>query len=245
LKGESCHGGKSATNWITVLLCVNSDSSDKQGPIVVGKSLKPRCFKNIKKVPVKYHANKKAWMTTDIFMTFLRSLDASMGAEGRKILLFVDNCAAYLQDMTFLRNVKVIQYPANCTSVLQPLDLGIIKYFKQLYRKCLVQTAVCLMDAGKDVDIKIDVLQAIHFTVAAWRQVSKPTVVNCFRKGGYGCELHAEADYKVTVDEEEDDDDDDGFHEDWIRYGAVKDMIEFGDYALSRQQACHMRSRHH
>jgi hypothetical protein len=76
--------------------------------------------------------------------------------------------------------------------------------------------------------MKIDVLQAIHFTVAAWRQVSQPTVVNCFRKGGYGCALRAEADAKVTVDEEEDND---GFHEDWIRFGAVKDVIEFGDYA--------------
>jgi hypothetical protein len=191
LKGESCHGGKSAENRITVLLCVNSDGSDKQGPIVVGKSLKPHCFKNIKKLPVKYHADKKTWKTTDIFTTFLRPLDASMGAEGRRILLFVDNCAAHLQDMTFLRNVKVVQYPANCTSVLQPLDLGFIKSFKQLYRKRLVQTAVCLMDAGKDVAMIIDVLQAIYFTVAAWQQVSQPTVVNCFCKGGYGCELRA------------------------------------------------------
>jgi hypothetical protein len=31
-----------------VLLCVNSDGSDKQVPIVIGKSPKPRCFKNIK-----------------------------------------------------------------------------------------------------------------------------------------------------------------------------------------------------
>jgi hypothetical protein len=185
-------------------------------------------FKNIKKLPVVYHANKEAWMTADT--TFLRSLDAPMGAEGRKILLFVDNCATHPQDMTFLRNVKVVQYLANCTSMLQPLDLGIIKSFKQLHRKHLVQTADCLMDAGKDVDMKIDILQAIHFTVADWRQVSQPTVVNCFCKGGYGCERRAEADSKVTVDEEEDDDDG-GFHEDWIRFGAMKDVVEFGDYA--------------
>jgi hypothetical protein len=52
---------------VTVLLCVNSDGSDKQVPIVIRKSPKPRCFKNIKKLPSKYHANNKAWMTTDIF----------------------------------------------------------------------------------------------------------------------------------------------------------------------------------
>jgi hypothetical protein len=68
---------------------------------------------------------------------------------------------------SFLRNVKVIRYRANCTSVLQPLDLGVIKCYKLLYRKRLVQTAVCLMDAGKDTKKKINVLEALHYTVAA------------------------------------------------------------------------------
>jgi hypothetical protein len=107
-------------------------------------------FQECKKLPATYHENNKAWMTTDIFSSFLRSLDASMGAQNRNILLFVDNCAAHPKDTSFLRNVKVIRYLANCTSVLQPLDLGVIKCYKQLYRKRLVQTAVCLMDAGKE-----------------------------------------------------------------------------------------------
>jgi hypothetical protein len=136
---------------VTVLLCVNSYGSDKQVPIVIGKSPKPWCFKNIKKLPSKHHVNNKAWMNTDIFSSFLRSLDASTGAQNRNILLFVDNSAAHQKYTSFLRNVKVIRYPANCTSVPQPLDLGVIKCYKQLYRKRLVQTAVCLMDAGKDM----------------------------------------------------------------------------------------------
>jgi hypothetical protein len=41
LKGESCHGGKNSKERLTVLLSVNSDGSDKQVPIVIGKSPKP------------------------------------------------------------------------------------------------------------------------------------------------------------------------------------------------------------
>jgi hypothetical protein len=108
-----------------------------------------------------------------------------MGAQNRNILLFVDNCAAHPEDTSFLRNVKVIQYPANCTSVLQPLDLGVLKCYKQLYRKHLVQTAVCLMDAGKDTKKKINVLEALHCTVAALQQVTQQTIENYFRKAGY------------------------------------------------------------
>ena len=40
-KGESCHGGKHSKDRLTVLLCVNSDGSDKQVPNVIGKSPKP------------------------------------------------------------------------------------------------------------------------------------------------------------------------------------------------------------
>jgi hypothetical protein len=57
-----------------MLLCVNSDGSDKQVSIVIGKSSKPRCFKDVKKLPIKYRANSKAWMTTD-FCSFLHSLE--------------------------------------------------------------------------------------------------------------------------------------------------------------------------
>jgi hypothetical protein len=40
------------------------------------------------------------------------------------------------------------------------------------------------MDAGKDTKKKINVLEALHYTVAALQQVTQ-TIKNCFRKAGY------------------------------------------------------------
>jgi hypothetical protein len=74
-KGETCHGGKHSKDRLTVLLCVNSDGSEKQVLIVIGKSSKPKSFKDVKKLPIKYHANGKAWMTTEIFCSFFNSLE--------------------------------------------------------------------------------------------------------------------------------------------------------------------------
>jgi hypothetical protein len=159
-------------------------------------------------------------MTTDIVSSFLRSLDASMGAQNRTI---VDNCAAHPKDTSFLRNVKVIRYPANCTSVLQPLDLGVLKRYKQLYRKRLVQTAVCLMDAGKDTTKKINVLEALHYTVAALQQVTQQTIENCFRKAG--CvqgQSSGDSDVVLTND-------DDDFCQDWEKFSGMNKYI-FEDY---------------
>jgi hypothetical protein len=115
VKEESCHGRKHSKDRLTVLLCVNSVDCDWEIP-------ETKCFKNVKKLPTKYHANSKAWMMTEIFCLFLHSLDVQMRVQNRQIILFVDNCAAHPKDTSFLRSVKVVRYPANCTSTLQPLD---------------------------------------------------------------------------------------------------------------------------
>jgi hypothetical protein len=48
-----------------------------------------------------------------------------------------------------------------------------------------VQRAVRLMDTGKGVQLKIDILQAIHFNVSAWQQVTQSTIQNWFVKCGH------------------------------------------------------------
>lgn len=182
LKGEACHGGKNSKERLTILLCSNSDGSDKRVPFVIGKSAKPRCFKNVKTLPVTYRANSKAWMTNEFFSLFLRDFDDSIGKEKRKVILFIDNCSAHSPDVSFLKNVKVIFYPPNCTSRVQPLDLGIIHSFKSHYRKNLVRKSLAAMDQGDYSSFKIDVLQAIYFIVSAWERVTSLVIKNCFNK---------------------------------------------------------------
>jgi hypothetical protein len=99
-----------------------------------------------------------------------------MGGQNRKIILIVENCAAHPKDTPFLRNVRVIRYPANCTSALQPLDLGIIHSFKAYYRKRLVQASICLMESRKEVKKKINVFEAMHYIMAAWQQITQQTI---------------------------------------------------------------------
>ena len=145
-------------------------------------------------------------MTTEIFCSFLHSLDVQMGAQNRQIILFVDNCAAHPKDTSFLRNVKVVWYPANCTSTLQPLDLGIIHSLKACYRKRLVQTSICLMESEKEVKKKVNVLEAMQYIMAAWQQVSQQTIQNCFCKAG---QKYQSAGNEMAID------DDDDFSQDW------------------------------
>jgi hypothetical protein len=100
-----------------------------------------------------------------------------MAVQGRNILLFVDSCAAHSQDTSCLRSTKVVYYPLNCASMLQCLHLGIIKGFKLLYRKHLVQKAVCLVDSGNDVILNITVFQVAGFQSSSL--MTSCTVKNC------------------------------------------------------------------
>ena len=40
---------------------------EKKAPLTIGKSARPKCFKNLKSLPLAYTHQKKAWMDEEIF----------------------------------------------------------------------------------------------------------------------------------------------------------------------------------
>jgi hypothetical protein len=72
IRGEACTGGKKSQERLTDLLCCNAEGTEKLAPLVIGKFVKPMCFKNISTLPCKYTNNSNAWMTAKIFLDFLR-----------------------------------------------------------------------------------------------------------------------------------------------------------------------------
>lgn len=181
-KDEPCHGGKNSKERITVLLGSNSTGTVKLKPLVIGKSNRPRCFKNSTTLPTDYVANKKAWMTSDIFSSWLSNINRDMIKKNKHILMMIDNCTAH-GDIPQLSNVKVQFLPPNTTSKLQPLDQGIIKNFKSYYRKEVVRRF--LSDLDNKSPTKINLLDAMWMLTKAWQNVSKTTISNCFKKSGF------------------------------------------------------------
>ena len=79
-----------------------------------------------KKLPAKSYANANAWMTSVIFKEWLVKWDNQLT---KNIILLVDNCTAHAVNLT-LKHTKLIFLLANTTSLLQPLDLRIIRFSK-------------------------------------------------------------------------------------------------------------------
>ncbi|GBO12743.1 Tigger transposable element-derived protein 6 [Araneus ventricosus] len=182
-KSDTCHGGKKSKVRLTVLLCANADGSEKLPPLIIGKSKKPRCFKNVKTLPTKYLSNKKSCTTMSFFTDWLKGLDDKMRKQKRRIILFIGQCPAHPPDTNFLKNVTVKFFPANCTSKLQPLDLGVIKSLKH-YRKLLVKTVIASLDHGDSKNMKLDALQAMNFIMMDWQNVLQKTIKKLLRPWG-------------------------------------------------------------
>src|SRR5688500_13815394 len=88
-KGEECKGGKHAKYCITlVLICLAV--GEKLTPLVIGKSVKPPCFRNINLNQIKcaYLNSKKAWMVNALFNQWLLDLNPKMKCEYQKVLMF-------------------------------------------------------------------------------------------------------------------------------------------------------------
>ena len=197
-KGAICTGGKKAKDGLTVLVAANMSGKEKLPLFDIGKTAKPCCFNYVKSLPVDYAANKKAWMTSDLFVSWLRKLDKKYLLQGRSIAMIVDNCPAH-PDIDNLKAVKLVFLPPN-TSILQPCEQGIINSFKRLYRKAVVQRYLVHIDTVSPTTFNISVLEALYIMKKAWDDVSATVVENCFRHAGFSLEQEiSEAESEITT----------------------------------------------
>lgn len=188
-KQSQCSGGKKSKQRVTVALIANA-AGEKEKPIVVWKSQKPRCFKgvNTASLPVQYFSQGKAWMTGEILESILRKLNRRLCTQGRRVALLLDNAGCHPEDLKdHFSNIKIIFLPPNTTSKLQPLDLGIIQNFKMHYRTLLLRFVLSKIDeceTASEITKSITVLHAIRWIAQAWEAVRPETIKKCFRKGG-------------------------------------------------------------
>ena len=178
-------GCKKNKERISVALCSNADGSHKLKPLIIGKSAKPRCFKNINiyNLPMVYRYNSKAWMLLTLFQEWLQEFDLQISRKhrGQRVLLLLDNCPSHKIRGLVLQNVDVHFLPPNTTSKIQPMDAGIIMAFKKNYHRHQIQWMLEQVEAGEFAqNLKMDILQGIRYSIQAWDEVTAETIYNCW-----------------------------------------------------------------
>ena len=156
-------------------------------PLVIGRFENPRAFKHIVKdnLPVIYRANSKSWMTKHLFMDWFKSyfcpaVESYLKRKNLdcKALLMIDNAPGHgsIEELENLHpTIKIKFLPANTTSILQPMDQGVISTFKKLYlKKSFAKLRECLKcDMSVEQFWKnFTVKDAIDHIASAWNEVT-------------------------------------------------------------------------
>ena len=230
VRGSDCAGGKKSKERLTVSLCVNA-LGEFETPLVIGRAATPRCFRGMGPhlLPVTWKANRKAWMTGDIFREWLRKFNAKMKGQNRKVLLFIDNASSHSKET--LSNVTMHFLPPNTTSVLQPLDLGVIRNVKCHYRNFVLRNVLSKIESGQGAETiakSINVLDACYWIKEAVKKVKADTVRKCFRKGGFEI---AEGERNDIADCDDDDEDVDALLASSLECLDVSDPCSVAEYA--------------
>ena len=194
---KSADGQKKSKDRVTLNLCSNASGSIKVPVQLIGRFKQPRCFRGVKMelLPVIYSSQKNAWMTATLFHEWFHNCFvphicrelASLGLESKAILL-LDNCSAHPDAGELTSNdgkIFAIYLPPNVTSLIQPMDQGVIECVKRRYKRKLLQKLVLEDEHGTSV---IDFLKTIDMKVVsdmiskAWNELDASTLNKSWRK---------------------------------------------------------------
>ena len=110
---------------------------------------------------------------------WVRKLHPSFRAQSRKVTFLIDNCPVHPEIKNFT-NINLIFLPPNTTSVLQPMDQGVIRSLKVHYQKKVVRLCIKAVESNKALP-KICILQVMKHLVSSWNAVSKETLLTVSR----------------------------------------------------------------
>ena len=113
---------------------------------IIGKVNKPRCFKGVRNLPCRYHAQCNSWMTAELLEEWVKQLHRKFSAANRKITLI--NWTAHPHVEQF-NSIELIFLPPNTTSRTQPMDQGIICTVKAKYHSLAVQNLIAELEKKK------------------------------------------------------------------------------------------------
>ncbi|GFW05678.1 tigger transposable element-derived protein 1 [Trichonephila clavipes] len=135
-------------------------------------------------------ANPQAWMTaifTEWFNNcFVPEVEAYMKEKSLdfKVLLIVDNATSHPQ--LEHPNVQLVFHPPNTTSLIQPLDQGIIATFKKYYIKTTYKFILNKVEneslTVKDVWKQFSIFDCLIHVASASAQIRPRTLNACWKK---------------------------------------------------------------
>lgn len=192
---ETVAGTKLLKDRLTVAPCSNADGTHKLSLFVIGKSKKPRAFKNINlsSLPVYYRNQKSAWMDCNLFKSwffdeFVPCVEKDLKKKNLPVraLLLLDNAPSHPSEEDLVKgDIKAIFLPPNVTSLIQPMDQGVIECFKRRYRRKYISSILEKSEEGYEIFQamkSLNIKDAIYTMAESWAELNPDTLRKSWRK---------------------------------------------------------------
>lgn len=194
--GSTPHGSKESKGRVTIMLAA-SMMAEKRRVFIIGHSHDLEKVNETDHRPYDYHSQKNAWMDQQLFDKYLARWNTELQQENRHIALIVDNSTVHTLLRTF-SHITVFYLPPGQTSIVQPVDQGMVHSIKAKYRAELLTvkmrevdshpTRKTISELSREEKIKQYTLKRIQYASLichAWKKVSKETLKNCFKAAGW------------------------------------------------------------
>ena len=188
-------GFKAQKDRVSLLLCGNA-AGHMIKPMFLYRAARPRALKgkDLHQLPVFYRSNKKAWVTAALFMDWFHNCFVPevekylrLKEQNFKVLLIVDNCPGHPDALRCAHeNVQVEFLPKNTTSLIQPLDQGVIAVFKAKYISRNFSNLLKAIDEdGEDLKAwwkKFNIAHCIQLVKTCHDELTTKCVNSCWKK---------------------------------------------------------------
>ncbi|XP_020851157.1 tigger transposable element-derived protein 7 isoform X1 [Phascolarctos cinereus] len=206
-KKDICMPGRKINKeQLSALLCANADGTHKLKSVIIGKSKQPRSIKDdANALSVIYKSSQDVWFTRESFSEWffqnfipeVRDFQLNvlrLDEKDIKAVLLLDNSAAHPSTESLISNdgrIKCIFFPPDTTSLIQPMNQGVILSCKRLYRwKQLEESLVIFEESDEEQETRgektvakikaYNIKSAISNWAKSWDEVKQITIASAW-----------------------------------------------------------------
>lgn len=176
----------SSQKQLSMLLCVNSDGSDRINPLLVGQEpLDVAEVSHETAQAVQYAWNRRAWLAPLLIRDWLLALDWKMRVADRQVVVLVDSVAAVAMQKISLTNVTMRFVSAAARSFLvAPLEARIVGTVKRWYRHAYLNHVLDQREDGHSNVYDVGIAKVIEWVASGWQQVPRGCISLGFAQAG-------------------------------------------------------------
>lgn len=150
-------GSEMLKDRLTVMVCANAAGTHRIPLLLIGRSTKPECFKNVKTMLVHYRSHPNGWIDREIFIDwytriFLPSAKWKASGRNNKFLLLLDNAPSHptAEELNSIDEFcTVVFLPQNVLALFQPMNQGVIEGLKKNYKRAFIRQLLLAQVSGE------------------------------------------------------------------------------------------------